>query len=114
MFPVAHAISVKRRRLAFKGPPPAAYAAFRTECFSEADLAALRLDARRFHIHYTHIRTTDSSHVQPEHMTREEFWKHLVKVYREALIFSHGFSSSFRGFGPSLAQMVLGMQCRAV
>ena len=65
MLPVAHAISVKRRRLAFKGPPPTAYAALRAECFSEADLAALRLDARRFHIHYTHIRTTDRAHEKP-------------------------------------------------
>ena len=49
MLPIARALSVKRRRLNGKQPTPAVYAALRAERFTEADLAKLGLDARRFH-----------------------------------------------------------------
>ena len=84
MLPIAHAIAVKRRRVRGKQATPVAYAALRAERFTEADLAALLLDARRFHVHYTHIRTSNPNHVQPEQMTRKQFWNYLCKVYREA------------------------------
>ena len=65
-------------------PTPAVYAALRAERFTEAGLAKLGLDARRFHVHYTHVRTNNPNDVQPHQMTNEQFWDHLVKVYREA------------------------------
>ena len=37
---------------------------------------------RRKHVHWTHGRSSDPAHVQPAELTREQFWKHLEKVYR--------------------------------
>ena len=65
-------------------PTPAVYAALRAEGFTEVDLAKLGLDARRFHVNYTHVRTNNPNDVQPHQMTNQQFWDHLVKVYREA------------------------------
>ena len=64
MLPIARALSAKRRRVIGKQPTPAVYAALRAEGFSEADLAALGLDARRLHVHYTH--THVHAHERPE------------------------------------------------
>ena len=38
---------------------------------------------KRKHVHWTHVRTNDPEHRQPDQMTREEFWKHLEQVYRD-------------------------------
>ena len=99
MLPMASALSVKRRRVVGKHPPPAWYAALRAEGFTEADLAMLCLDARRFHIHYTHVRTHDKNHVQPDQFTRKGFWEHLVKVYREAYPCADSNTGSILQFG---------------
>ena len=84
MLTIARALSVKCRRLSGKQPTLAVYAALRAEGFTEADMAKLGLDARRFHVHYTHVRTSNPNDVQPHQMTNEQLWDHLVKVYREA------------------------------
>ena len=44
---------------------------------------ALSPGVKRKHIHWTHVRTNDPSHVQPDQMTRQQFWAHLEKVYEE-------------------------------
>ena len=44
---------------------------------------ALSPGVKRKHIHWTHVRTNDPSHVQPDQMTRQQFWEHLEKVYEE-------------------------------
>ena len=51
---------------------------------AEEELPALVATVKRKHIHYTHVRTHDPSHRQPDSFTRAEFWAHLVKVYLEA------------------------------
>ena len=38
---------------------------------------------RRTHVHWTHGRSANPDHVQPDAMTRKEFWLHLCKCYRE-------------------------------
>ena len=99
MLPLANAIAVKRRRVQGKCPPPEWYAALQAERFSEADLAMLRQDARRFHVHYTHVRTHDANHRQPDQMTRKQLWDHLVKVYREAYPCADSPTGSILQFG---------------
>lgn len=48
-----------------------------------SELTALSPDAKRKHIHWTHVRTHDAAHIQPGQMTREQFWEHLVLVYKD-------------------------------
>jgi hypothetical protein len=76
------------RRLRWKQPAPAEHAipapvlaALRDEAWSE--LAALNDDARRKHIHWVHVRTHDPTHRQPDSFTREEFWRHMERVYKD-------------------------------
>ena len=59
----------------------AGVAAIADEGWSE--LVALSPDARRKHIHWTHVRTHDPQHVQPQDLTRAEFWAHLERVYKD-------------------------------
>ena len=49
----------------------------------DAEPGLLLATVRRMHVHYTHVSTNDSNHVQPGDMTREQFWNHLAKVYAE-------------------------------
>ena len=99
MLPIASAINLKRRRITGKNPPPAWDAALPAEGFIEADLAMLGLDSSRFHVHYTHVRTHDKNHVQPDQLTRKEFWEHIVKVYREAYPCADSNTGSILQFG---------------
>ncbi len=39
---------------------------------------------KRRHVHWTHVRTHDASHTQPDSFTREGFYDHLVKCYNDA------------------------------
>ena len=79
MLPIASAINLKRRRITGKNPPPAWDAALPAEGFIEADLAMLGLDSSRFHVHYTHVRTHDKNHVQPDQLTRKSSGNTLSK-----------------------------------
>ena len=54
--------------------------AVRDEAWSE--LANLGEDVRRQHYLWTHVRTHDATHVQPDRFSREQFWEHLCKVYQ--------------------------------
>ena len=94
--------ALARRRLRGKQPPPAPYAgadaahaadaqarayataqeALKDEAWAE--VAALSPGAQRRHVHYTHVRTHCPADRQPEDFTREQFWKHLELVYKEA------------------------------
>jgi hypothetical protein len=47
------------------------------------ELVALDPDARRQHIHWTHVRTKNPGDRQPESFTRAGFFEHLTLVYRE-------------------------------
>ena len=99
MLPVANAIAVKRRRVQGKRPPPEWYAALEVERFGEAGLAMLCQDARRFQVHYTHVRTRSPGHKQPDQLTRKQLWEHLVTVYREAYPCADSPTSSVLQFG---------------
>ena len=99
MLPVANAVAVKRRRVQGKRPPPEWYAALEVERFGEAGLAMLCQDARRFHVHYTHVRTRSPGHKQPDQLTRKQLWEHLVTVYREAYPCADSPTNSILQFG---------------
>ena len=76
---------------------PAVVAAIADEGWSE--LVALSTDAKRKHIHWTHIRTHDPSHKQPSAFTRQEFWEHMVRVYKEVYPEPANSSGSILLFG---------------
>ena len=48
------------------------------------ELTALSEDARRKHVHWVHVRTHDSTQVQPDAFSREAIYNHLVMCYRQA------------------------------
>ena len=81
--------ALARRRLTSKQaaphiqqpPLPPQLQAIGDEGWSE--LTALSLDARRKHVHWTHVHTEDRGHRQPSQLTRNEFWDHLERVYKE-------------------------------
>ena len=60
---------------------PVAYEAIVDESWHE--ITALDDDARRKHVHWVWVRTQNPNHKQPETFEREDFWKHMCKVYRE-------------------------------
>ena len=81
-------VQAARKRMTRKQAPPPniaipepALAALADEAWSE--LTALSDDARRKHVHWVHVRTRDPSHRQPETFTREQFWRHMEKVYKD-------------------------------
>ena len=81
--------NVKKHRLKNKQPTPAHYAlspgqfaALADEAWSE--LTSLNDDKRRKHMHYVHVRTNNPDHRQPSSFTREEFWRHMERVYKDA------------------------------
>mgnify|MGYP006144289855 CR=1 FL=1 len=43
-----------------------------------SELRALQTSARRKHIHWTHVRTHDAAHRQPDIFTKQAFWGHLL------------------------------------
>ena len=75
----------------------AALAAIADEAWSE--LVALDTGARRNHVHYTHVRTHDEEHRQPDQFSRGEFWEHLCAVYREVYPEPANASGSILLFG---------------
>ena len=81
--PILVAMAVRRRILGKQRMPddPVASRAIADEAWSE--LTALSGDARRKHVHWTHVRTDDPALRQPSSMTRKEFWQHLERVYKE-------------------------------
>lgn len=82
-------LGVVRRRLRGKQPAEGGavavgQAAVHHDMCTADGLIALPLDGRRRHVHYTHVRTTSPQDVQPESLTRKQFWEHLLRCYQEA------------------------------
>ena len=71
----------KQRAPAHYVLPRPAYQALVDEAWSE--LTSLSEDKRRKHVHWVHVRTADPQQKQPEAFTREGFWSHLSKVYKD-------------------------------
>lgn len=74
-----------------------AAAALAAEC--EGGLGLFGDDVRRKHVHYTHVRTHDSSHKQPSSFTRLQFWQHLVACFKEAYPAQESETGSILVFG---------------
>ena len=88
MLPVAAARRRYRTKQAPQGPGAAAMqrgvaAALRAEIAAADGLAPLSADARRRHVHWVHHRTNSSEDVQPDQLSRQQFWAHLVRCYAE-------------------------------
>ena len=88
MLPVAAA----RRRYLSKQPARGAdaaaiqrgvAAALQAEFAAADGLQPLGNDARRRHVHWVHHRTNSPDDVQPDQLTRQQFWQHLVRCYAE-------------------------------
>ena len=99
------------RRLTGKQPQPlclparrqsgyfAVIAAIQHETAAADGLMALPLDGRRCHVHYTHVRTRGVGDVQPEQLSREAFWQHLLLCYQEAYPQADSDTGSILQFG---------------
>ena len=81
-----------RRKHKGKQPPSLAYLLGETaaKAYYQAlgdeawtEVTALSDDARRKHVHWVHVRTHNDQHRQPSSFSREEFWAHMVRVYKE-------------------------------
>ena len=74
-----------RRRITGKQPPSGTVpqAALAAELVAVDGLAALPGDARRQHVHWTMVATRSQVDVQPSTLSREAFWKHLLRCYQE-------------------------------
>ena len=73
-----------RRRIRGKQAPsgePADYA-LAAELQAVDGLAALHADARRQHVHWTMVATRSDEDVQPEALSRQGFWRHLLRCYQ--------------------------------
>ena len=98
-----------RRRLTGKQPAPAFglaashAAAIADEGWSE--LVALSSDVRRKHIHWTHVRTSDPEHVQPGQLSRQDFWVHLERVYKDVYPEPANRSGSILLFGAVVKEL---------
>ncbi len=104
MLPLAAA----RRRYLSKQPPRAPdeaaiargiAAAVRAEFGAAEGLAPLPGDARRRHMHYVLHRTNNPADVQPETLTREQVWAHIVRCYAEVYPREQSHSGSILMFG---------------
>ena len=69
--PATSGVTVKSRRVQGKRPPPEWHVGLEVDRVGEADSAILCQDARRFYVHYTHVRTRSPGHTQPDQLTRK-------------------------------------------
>ena len=74
-----------------------AFQALADEAWSE--VAALADDARRKHVHWVHVRTANPEHKQPSSFTREEFYLHLSRCYKDVYPEPANSSGSILLFG---------------
>ena len=82
------ALAYAKRRLRGKQPAPAVYVvdgpalqAIADEGWSE--LTALDDEKRKKHVHWVHVKTDNPEHKQPETFSKEEFWLHMCRVYKD-------------------------------
>ena len=63
------------------------------------DVQDLPKGVKRANIHWTHVRTFNPEWVQPEQVSREDFWRHLQQVYKEAYPVQGSPTGSVLAFG---------------
>ena len=106
--PPTHRLRSKSAPPSAAAAPPSASAASDKAKFVAAALGEekwqlevgfLSEGARTKHVHYTHGRSSDPSHVSPDGMTREDFYKHMAKVHAEAYPSSTSPTGSILVFG---------------
>ena len=106
--PPTHRLRSKSAPPSAAAAPPSASAASDKAKFVAAALGEeewqlevgfLSEGARTKHVHYTHGRSSDPSHVSPDDMTREDFYKHMAKVHAEAYPSSTSPTGSILVFG---------------
>ncbi len=65
----------------------------------DKQLALLPVTVKRKHVHWTHVRTHDPKHVQPNSLTLKGFWGHLSKCYAEVYPDTSSPTGSILAFG---------------
>lgn len=100
-------ISTQDVELALFGQPPVAAPEQHIVAAAEVAAAAVSAEAcveaslpttvKRKHMHYTHVRTFDENHIQPEALTRAEFYEHLEQCYKASA------SAIAPAFAPTIA-----------
>ena len=73
--------------------------AIRAEDLAADGLLGLRLDSRVANVHFTHSRTKNSGDVQPDQITRKQFWEYLCTCFREAFPRAESETGSILEFG---------------
>ena len=73
-----------------------------------SELRALQTSVRRKHIHWTHVRTHDAAHRQPDTFTKQAFWDHLLQVYKDVYPEQANPSGSIVLFGCVASERHLG------
>ena len=59
----------------------------------------LAATVKRKHVHWTHVRTWCADHKQPSEFSREEFWLHMERCYREVYPDKRSSTGSILAFG---------------
>lgn len=86
------ALQLGLRRIRGKQAPPASWRAAAEKWHAQAMVSdeamhsstgTLPEGAKSTHVHFTHGRSGGVGHRQPDAMTREEFWKHLLACYSQ-------------------------------
>lgn len=84
----------------FGNPVPAAVdEAILAEALAADGLLGLPADSRRCNVHFTHTRTRNKKDVQPHQITRQQFWLHLCRCFREAYPRAERPTGSILDFG---------------
>ena len=65
----------------------------------DPELGKLPAATRTKNVHYTHGRSGGEKHVQPDRMSRQELWEHLLRVYEEAYPEPSSPTKSILAFG---------------
>ena len=74
-------------------------AAIRAEDMAADGLLGLPIESRKMNVHYTHTRTHNPKDVQPQQMTREQFWEHICRCFREVYPRADTTTGSILEFG---------------
>ena len=104
------AANLARRRLRRKQPAPEAFRLARERAHAPAalqaladegwsELTSLSEDAKRKHVHWTHVRTRNPLRQQPASFSRQGFWEFLCKVYKEVYPAAENKTGSILLFG---------------
>ena len=77
----------------------AVQSAIGAEALAADGLLGLPVTSRKTNVHFTHSRTKNKNDVQPNQLTRRQFWQHLVRCFRLAFPRADTATGSILEFG---------------